>query len=672
MSNDEIFMNNFFCIKRLFSSNEIVYISTPINTGERFISWHKAIGRNLDINGSEYAEEFAKNVFEPNIKYAKKCIDKIKKSANKVIIDSVTIENETLNCTQEEFYLFLDKIIKELINKVIFLDGWEYSVGCCHELLSAVKYNRDIYSQDMKKLCFYEVINKMYISANIYESININISKRIRIIIDEIQMLSDKYYNINNLINSSSYMKDDKLDFIISNDIGNIAQFVSFEPKNELVPKYIHINNFSYNEKLNGKDIIERLILSAPSRLVNIRSYSPQVMKGNKLIFNKGLQDIDEILNIINENSLAGKSSIVNENLPVDDSGVSGVVLGNTIEFAPEDTPKCVDKEGVCSLPREIGLKLLKIVYGFEPSLNFEHNFRVEFSIHPKRQGVKKQHTIIWEYEYFDKVNDDKKIKWPNRFSNFLGDKLFGLLIADALGILVPKTTVISRKVAPFSFGVETGLIEKWIRTCPITKEPGKYYTGRNWSDPFRLMNIEETKGNDEINIASILSQDEVEAVYSGASIVTSDINRDIIEGVSGRGDDFMVGKQGREDLPDEVVESIYSLHDSIRMYYKELGDVSIEWVYDGSNVWLVQLNQIKVNSDYDKSNSCTIVEGNPSYYEKVYVEDGLDSLRDKIKQYENKDIGIELIGDVGITSHFGDILRLANIPSVLTRIVDK
>lgn len=471
------------------------------------------------------------------------------------------------------------------------------------------------------------------------------------------------------LADTSSYMKDEKLNLIISNDIGNIAQFVSFEPNSDMIPRHVNINDFSYNEKLDTKEIIEKLILSAPSKHVNIRSYSQQTMKGNKLIFNKGLEDIDEILNVIKDNSLNGKYSIVNENLPVDDSGVSGVVLGNTIEFAPEDTPKCVDKEGVCSLPRKLGLNILKTVYGFEPDLNFDQNYRVEFSIHPSRQGVKKQHTVIWEYEYFNKFIDDKKIIWPNRFSKFLGDKTFGLLIADALGILVPKTTVISRKIAPFSFGVGTGLYEKWIRTCPAVKEPGKYYTGKNWTDPFRLMNEEESKGSSEINISSILSQDAVESVYSGASIVTADINTDVLEGVLGKGDDFMVGKQNKEDLPNEVIEIIYKLHNTIRIHHVELGDVSIEWVYDGKDVWLVQLNQIKLNLDNDIINSRTIVDGNPLFYEKVYVQDGLDSLRNKIKQYDNKDVGIELIGDVGITSHFGDLLRLANIPSIITRI---
>jgi hypothetical protein len=461
-------------------------------------------------------------------------------------------------------------------------------------------------------------------------------------------------------------MKDEKLDYLIVNEMANVAQFISFESNLNLKTRFIHINNFGNNEETSTKNLIEKLILSAPSKAVNIRSFSEKVMKGNKLVYNKGIKDIEEILEIIKENSLNNKYSIINENIEINDCGVSGVALGDVIEFSPEDTPKCVEKEGVCSLPREIGLNLLKNVYGFSPDINFDTNYRIEFSIHPNRQGVRKQHTIIWEYEYYEKVDYQRKIYWPNNFSRFIGDKVFGLLIADSLGIMVPKTTVISRKIAPFTFGIDTGLNEKWIRTCPIKKEPGKFFTGASWIDPFKLMEEEEAKGSNEINIASILSQAAVDALYSGASFVTEYEDCDLIEGVYGNGDKFMVGEQDKLELPAEVIEAVKILNNEIRSYHKELGDVSLEWVYDGKNVWLVQLNQLKGENKYKNSERNIIVYGSPSHYEKVFVKDGLDALRSKIDLIKDKNIGIELIGNIGVTSHFGDLLRLSNIPAIL------
>ena len=462
-------------------------------------------------------------------------------------------------------------------------------------------------------------------------------------------------------MNNNLFLKDDKLYNIVANNLGNIAQFISVSPNDDEKVKYVYIRKHTFKDKSNLKLMIEKLIDASLYKAVNIRSFSPEMMKGSRFVYNKRIEDLEEIIRIIEENILEGKYSIINENIDINDGGVSGVILGDVIEFSPNDTPKCVDKEGLCSLPRDIGLEVLNRVYGFKPEINFDKEYRVEFSIHPQRQGFEQQHTIIWEYEYVSNAIAKKNISWPNNFSKFIGDKAFGLLIADLLGIRVPKTTVISRNVAPFTFGKPTGINEVWIRTCPITKEPGKYFTGDRWIDPFELMNREEKKGNNSINISSILSQSAVESFYSGGSIIKKDSKNDVIEGVFGKGDDFMVGQNCTEILPSNVMDKIKKLNNQIRTFNELLGDVSIEWVYDGEFVWVVQLNQIKVNSS-----SNIIVEGEAEYYIQFEVSLGLEALRDKIKEISNANIGVDLIGNIGITSHFGDLLRLNNIPSRL------
>ena len=459
-------------------------------------------------------------------------------------------------------------------------------------------------------------------------------------------------------------LKDDKLSFMHEHMGCNIARYISIDPDMNI--RYIKIDK-DYVYKGDLKECILDLIEVSNSKSVNIRSFSLESMKGHSLVYGKRVNEIDEILNVIQKNCSENKYSIINETIDVNDGGVSGVILGNIIEFAPNDTPKCVEKPDICFLERNMGMHLLKTVYGFAPECDFEDNYRVEFSLHPHREGLRKSHTIIWEYEKFEEYEYDIKIKWPNKFSRFIGDKPFGLIIADYLGFNVPYTTVISRNVPPFSFGKETGLREKWIRTAPIVKEPGKYYTGDKLTDPFILMQKEELKGDNQINIASVLSQSAVEAVYSGGALIGKNQDNDVIEGVAGKGDNFMVGADYLDFLPDSVLVKLKALLNEIRKYYYFLGDVSIEWVFDGTKIWLVQLNQIK-----ETGLGTTIVAGEPVKYEKFYVEDGLEQLRSKIKAIKGRDIGIELIGDVGLTSHFGDVLRHANIPSFINKINEK
>ena len=459
-------------------------------------------------------------------------------------------------------------------------------------------------------------------------------------------------------------LKDDKLAFMYKKMDCNIARYVSIAP--DMSVRYVNIDA-DYVYKGNLKNCILDLIEASNSKSVNIRSFSIESMKGHSLVYGKQANEIDEIIDVIQKNCNGNKYSIINETIDVNDGGISGVILGNIIEFAPNDTPKCVEKPDICFLEKNMGMHLLKTVYGFEPECDFDENYRVEFSLHPHREGLRKSHTIIWEYEKFEDYEYDIKIKWPNKFSRFIGDKPFGLIIADYLGFNVPYTTVISRNVPPFSFGQETGLREKWIRTAPIVKEPGKYYTGDKWTDPFILMQKEELKGDNQINIASILSQSAVDAVYSGGAIIGENQANDVIEGVAGKGDNFMVGADYLDLLPDSVLLKLKVLLNEIRKYYYLLGDVSIEWVFDGTKIWLVQLNQIK-----EKSLGTIIVAGEPAKYEKFYVEDGLEQLRSKIKAIKGRNIGIELIGDVGLTSHFGDVLRHANIPSFISKISKK
>lgn len=459
-------------------------------------------------------------------------------------------------------------------------------------------------------------------------------------------------------------LKDDKLAFMYKKMDCNIARYVSVAP--DMSVRYVNIDA-DYVYKGNLKNCILDLIEASNSKSVNIRSFSIESMKGHSLVYGKQANEIDEIIDVIQKNCNGNKYSIINETIDVNDGGVSGVILGNIIEFAPNDTPKCVEKPDICFLEKNMGMHLLKTVYGFEPECDFDENYRVEFSLHPHREGLRKSHTIIWEYEKFEDYEYDIKIKWPNKFSRFIGDKPFGLIIADYLGFNVPYTTVISRNVPPFSFGQETGLREKWIRTAPIVKEPGKYYTGDKWTDPFILMQKEELKGDNQINIASILSQSAVDAVYSGGAIIGENQANDVIEGVAGKGDNFMIGADYLDFLPDSVLLKLKELLNEIRKYYYLLGDVSIEWVFDGTKLWLVQLNQIK-----EKGLGTTIVVGEPTKYEKFYVEDGLEQLRSKINAIKGRDIGIELIGDVGLTSHFGDVLRHANIPSFISKISKK
>ncbi|WP_433968612.1 hypothetical protein [Tunturiibacter gelidiferens] len=331
--------------------------------------------------------------------------------------------------------------------------------------------------------------------------------------------------------------------------------------------------------------------------------------------------------------------------------GVSGVAQGGSFEFAPGATPRIVESGAVATLHEPEAVRILAGVYHVEPDVPKEHDLRVEFSIHPHRCGVRNTNTILWEAEQTDAENLHAPLRWPNLFSELIGDKVFGLLVADAYGYLVPRSSVISRKIPPFSFGRPTGEDEVWLRTAPMQPEPGLYPTVRGWTDPFKIMESSEGSGQ----LASLLIQDEVRAKYSGAMISATNGGA-LIEGVFGFGDDFMLGKSGPVELPAEIQNRLLTMHSAIQT---ALGGVRIEWAFDGSEIWILQLQQIQAMSA-----GRTIVSGNVDHEVEFDVTRGLSELRLLLSEMEGRAWGVRLIGNVGMTSHFADVLRRSQIPS--------
>ena len=445
----------------------------------------------------------------------------------------------------------------------------------------------------------------------------------------------------------TGHFKDDILDRLARR--ANVAQFVSFGP--DLAQRHAWIRGFQPGHRfVSPEEAVTTILAASPEGSVNIRCWEPENPKSRSFLY--GRKGAGEILAEVRRLAGEGLYTILNETIDVCDGGVSGVAFGDTLEFAPGDTPRCVEKPDAASLPRELGLRLLEAVYGFRPALSERREQRVEFSLHPLRRGYRGEHTTLWEIEEPGPPPAAAGISWPNRFSRHIGDKAFGLLVADALGLPVPHTQVIPRGLAPFSFGSPTSSAETWLRTCPREQVPGFFTTHRGWVDPFRLLQEEDPGGD---RIASILAQAGVDARYSGA-LVPGTEGEPVVEGVAGRGDDFMLGRRAPEDLPQEIAGSLRDLH---RRAAGRLGSVRFEWVHDGARPWIIQLHR-----GTSAASGQVIFHGPAGRFHSLETSRGIDALRELIAQVEGTGDGIVLVGRVGVTSHFGDLLRRARIPS--------
>lgn len=451
--------------------------------------------------------------------------------------------------------------------------------------------------------------------------------------------------------------KDEILDRLA--DRGNVAQFVAFRPTGPrsvegtvgVRQSFSRMRGMEANTKFETPAEAITELLRRSGGMVNVRSYMPNDPRSREFLY--GLTDTKAVLDAVQRLAADGLHLIVNETIDISDGGVSGVVQGHVIEFSPDDTPRCVEKPGVTSLPYETAIDMLTLVYGFRPALSAGRGERTEFSVHPARRGWRGEHLILWEYE--ENVPGDAKsvLRWPNRFSKVIGDKAFGLLIADIFGFPVPRTLAIGRRIAPFWFGTPTGAAEVWTRTCPTEPHPGLYTTLKGWTDPYKLLAAEDPDGT---ILASVLRQDAVPAAYSGAAIVTAD-GELAVEGLAGEGDAFMLGTQVGEALPRSVKTDVEALYEKL---HSSFGPVRFEWVHDGTQVWIIQLHL-----GATITTATEIVPGDASEWHVFHVEHGLDHLRALLHTLPPGH-GITLRGEVGLTSHIADVLRRAGAPARL------
>lgn len=622
-----------------FLGTSVTYLSGPITTGKRFVE--------LALNGP-VPPSVRKQLIQENCNDLKAKALEMRKNRGQTVLEpaSLTIRE----WSQTDYLALWERLIERHVSLVLFMPGWEYSVGCATEFVKAITAGIRTATVTGAPLNMRSGMRLMEIAVKHIEksapkpdSPLAGIASGIRRNIDTVSKLLEPELKRNN-----EYLrKDESLDMLA--DEMNVAQFVSFAPVNGVpVEQYSRISNEPPNQVGRSlQESIELLLKKSSDQSINIRSYEPSSPQSREFIY--GIQDVGKAVIAIERLSAEGLYTIVNETIDVHDGGVSGVLMGNRIEFSPDDTPRCVEKPGTASFPRDFGVELLSVIYGLQIELDTPIDSRLEFSLHPKPRGWRNSHILAWEYANQQPIDTRVPISWPNNFSKLIGDKAFGLLVAHLLGLPVPLTTVIGRRIAPFSFGRETGLATNWIRTSPKEQEPGKYTTQQGWVDPYILLSLEDPHGE---AISSVLSQRGVLQRHSGALIVGGD-NQIVIEGKAGEGETFMLGTSTPESLPQNVLADVENLYVQAK---NSLGPIRFEWVHDGKRAWIVQLH---VGATSSVENLITDISAN--HWQEFDVKVGLEELRTVVNKLP-PNTGIVLSQRVGITSHFADVLRRANV----------
>lgn len=660
------------------------YVSTPITTGPRFMQWYRAEGYELDQKGDAYRQSHQEKVIDQNSLHARQFVERLR-SEGKIVIEPTSLQIG--HWTQSDYRYLWGKVIQRYARRVWLLDGWQYSSGCVFEFYVAVRDGIETVSE---RGCY--VTRRKgteMIDAAIADMQSAGQS------VDFLQAALAAFREIRQ-IEVEVLAKDAALDRLA--DSHNVAQFVSFEPGDHPTQRYCRIAGVPRTYQFSNVDeAIVELMRNSSDGTVNVRSFRPK--DPGSYPFEYGLKSARDAGNIVRTLARDGLYTIVNETIDIHDGGVSGVLADNIVEFAPDDTPRCVEKSGTALLPVKIGETIFRLVYDIRPQWDQEPTRRVEFSIHPERRGVRRDHTIIWEIgsigENWIAPHGSGTLQiggWPNRFSRILGDKTYGLLLAHALGFAVPQTTVFNSRIAPFSFGKQTGTRGSWLRTAPAVNEPGRYptryYSGHGLAistepslddletylkECVPLLNgiafsvllqsgFSPANDRDEgqvtalstANLPSVLAQQSVNSRWSGSLI--TERSGAVVEGVRGFADRFMMSEQTKQELPENVKKAV--LH--VQMPLEQmLGPISMEWAYDGEMVWVLQLHQ-----ELSVGIENVIVPGDARQWQRFDISLGLEELRKMVENAEAKGYGIEFTESVASTSHAAAIVRKRGVPT--------
>lgn len=624
-----------------FANTPIIYLSGPITTGRRFV---ERIRSGLEPKAFP-------SILHENSADLQTVAERLRRERREVVLEPASLN--VVEWSQKDYMALWDRLIERHVRLMLFMPGWEYSAGCALEYARAIEHNVRTESVSGAPITVVDAIALLTIAYNDIRNEDGSHHKGLVALADQlagvVRELEARVRPEATVTNLGSPRKDESLNFLA--DTMNVAQFISFSPTPR-GPKqeFSRIAGEPQNSKFTGlRAGLEKLLRASGGKSINVRSYEPSSPQSREFIY--GLTNVEDAVAAIRRLTQEGLNTIVNETIDVNDGGVSGVLMGNVLEFAPDDTPRCVEKPGTASLPRGWGRDLLSSVYGFPVSLDTPLASRLEFSIHPRPSGWRQTHVLAWEYAEQPYVDARPQMLWPNHFSRLIGDKTFGLLVAHHIGLPVPLTNVISRRVAPFSFGQGTDSGETWIRTAPNEQAPGKYTTHRGWLDPFQLLRDEDPEGK---VLMSVLAQHGVSPMFSGALIVGGD-GALIVEGKRGEGESFMLGLSGPEKLPRNIELDVRALYERARA---AIGVVRFEWVHDGKRAWIVQLHSGATETTFDY-----ITKQNADHWQTFDIGRGLEALRRLISTLP-PGTGIVLSGRVGLTSHFADVIRRANVPA--------
>src|SRR5688572_25822069 len=101
------------------------YVAVPMTSGNRYFEWYARHGRDLARQGPEYRSSHEQEVLRPNLLHARSAMLRIRKSIPGIVLDPTLLELP--GWEQRDYHVLWGTVIERYAQRVVFLDGWEFS-----------------------------------------------------------------------------------------------------------------------------------------------------------------------------------------------------------------------------------------------------------------------------------------------------------------------------------------------------------------------------------------------------------------------------------------------------------------------------------------------------------------------------------------------------------------
>jgi hypothetical protein len=114
-----------------FGENKVTYVSGPITTGRLLMDRLRS--------GTDDPKAVRDSCFEENVATLKGAVRALReRNPEHVFLDPATLN--VVGWNQDEYMELWERFIERHANRVILLDGWEYSKGCAREFTRAIEH----------------------------------------------------------------------------------------------------------------------------------------------------------------------------------------------------------------------------------------------------------------------------------------------------------------------------------------------------------------------------------------------------------------------------------------------------------------------------------------------------------------------------------------------------